>query len=325
MKKLISSIFCCCILKFGCSIGADINKAAGQSPYILPGGSHATFGDQPATVDSVHHLGTPLSFMEGFRVYCFENSTNYIVKLGVWVPVVYISPGDTAAMLAPYYKTAIATAALATKQDFLVSGTNIKTVGGVSVLGTGDVPVSTGTVTSVGITSSDFSISGSPITSSGNITANLNTSGVTAGTYPYLTVNNKGISTAGINYTFNNAPARSIVTTAAAANGWRISTDRVAIVSYSVTIGTTVSLSGNSSGYVVLEIAPTNSAIASDWSEISRITCGQSGTLIIGLTLDQLGGGILHGIVPIGYYVRQRSVNVAGTPVFTPTGQQEVY
>lgn len=316
-------MFCCFIVKCSFCIAADVNKAAGQSPYIIQGGSFATFGDLPATVDSVIHMGTP--FLDGMRVYCTENSINYIGKLGAWVPIIYISPSDTAAMLAPYYKTATATAALATKQDLLVSGTNIKTVGGLSVLGTGDIPVGTGTVTSAGITSSDFNISGSPITSSGNITANLNTSGVTAGTYPYLTVNNKGISTAGINYTFNNAPARSIVTTAAAANGWRISTDRVAFVSYSVAIGTTVSLSGNSSGYVVLEVAPTNSTTASDWVEISRMTSGQSGTLVVGLTLNQVGGGPMHGMVPIGYYVRQRSVNVAGTPVFTANGQQEVY
>lgn len=53
-----------------------------------------------------------------------------------------------------------------------------------------------GTVTSVGVTSTDFSVSGSPVTSSGTITANLNTSGVTAGSYDGITVNNKGIVTA---------------------------------------------------------------------------------------------------------------------------------
>jgi hypothetical protein len=51
-----------------------------------------------------------------------------------------------------------------------------------------------GTVTSVGVTSTDFVVSGSPITSSGSITLNLGTSGATAGTYTNatLTVDAKG-------------------------------------------------------------------------------------------------------------------------------------
>lgn len=56
---------------------------------------------------------------------------------------------------------------------------------------------STGTATSIGISSSDFSISGSPITTSGSITANLNTTGVSAGTYGIVTVTAKGLVTAG--------------------------------------------------------------------------------------------------------------------------------
>lgn len=51
---------------------------------------------------------------------------------------------------------------------------------------------SCGTVTSVGITSTDFSISGSPITVSGNITANLTTTGITAGDYGIVNVDTKG-------------------------------------------------------------------------------------------------------------------------------------
>jgi hypothetical protein len=55
-----------------------------------------------------------------------------------------------------------------------------------------------GSVNSVGITSSDFTISGSPVTSSGNIVANLSVTGVSSGTYgsstqiPVITVNAKG-------------------------------------------------------------------------------------------------------------------------------------
>jgi hypothetical protein len=47
-------------------------------------------------------------------------------------------------------------------------------------------------VTSVGLSSADLSIFDSPVTSSGTITANLNTTGVTAGSYNNITVDNKG-------------------------------------------------------------------------------------------------------------------------------------
>lgn len=229
---------------------------------------------------------------------------------------------DTAAMLVPYARTSVVNAALAGKFNN-PSGTSLQYIKGDGTLGT--YSTGSGTVTSVGLSSTDFTVSGSPVTSSGNITANLNASGVSAGTYNIVTVNTKGIVTSAANRTVNNAPGRSIVTTAAAANGWQVSATRQADVRYSVTIGTTVSLAGNSSGYVVLEVAPTNSTTASDWVEVARITNGQSGTLVVGLTLNQVGGAPLVGTVPAGHYVRQRSVNVSGTPTYTTNGQQEVF
>ena len=52
-------------------------------------------------------------------------------------------------------------------------------------------------VTSVALSSSDFTVSGSPVTSSGTITANLANSGVSAGTYTKVTVDAKGRVTTG--------------------------------------------------------------------------------------------------------------------------------
>ena len=74
-----------------------------------------------------------------------------------------------------------------------------------------------GTVTSVGLTSTDFTVTGSPITSSGNFVANLKTSGVTAGTYAFsnVTVNNKGIITA---IATGNPPPGTVVSFAALGN-----------------------------------------------------------------------------------------------------------
>lgn len=122
----------------------------------------------------------------------------------------------------------------------------------------------------------------------------------------------------------NNNPGRSLVSNASAANGFQVSTTRDADVRYSVTINTSVSLSGNASGYVVVETCPTNSATASDWTEVARVTSGQSGTLVIGLVLNQSGGGQITAFVPAGYYTRIRTVSTSGSPSFTLNSQQEV-
>lgn len=123
--------------------------------------------------------------------------------------------------------------------------------------------------------------------------------------------------------TFNNTPGRTL-TTGTGATGFRPSTNRDTEARYSVSINTSVSLSGNSSGYAVLEICPTNSVTAGDWIEISRFSSGQSGTLVVGLTLNQIGGGQVGGIIPIGYYAKIRTVNLSGIPTYAVNGQQEV-
>lgn len=70
--------------------------------------------------------------------------------------------------------------------------TNGTTTSWASVAGGGG-----GTVTSVGLSSTDFTVSGGPITSAGEMTIDLKNSGVVAGTYtvPNITVNEKGIVT----------------------------------------------------------------------------------------------------------------------------------
>jgi hypothetical protein len=63
------------------------------------------------------------------------------------------------------------------KQAPLVSGTNIKTINGNSILGSGDLVVGGGTVSSVavaaGTSGSDVNVTGSPITGSGTIIVNI--------------------------------------------------------------------------------------------------------------------------------------------------------
>ena len=74
--------------------------------------------------------------------------------------------------------TAWASVSTSSKQDTLVSGTNIKTINGNSLLGSGDLVISggggSGTVTSVGLSlPSIFDVSGSPVTTSGTLTGTL--------------------------------------------------------------------------------------------------------------------------------------------------------
>lgn len=182
--------------------------------------------------------------------------------------------------------------------------------------------VGAGTVTSVGVTSTDFSISGSPITTSGSITANLNTSGVTAGTYSGVTVNSKGIVTSATNRSFNNAPGRTIVT-GTGATGFQVSSTRDATVNYSATIVTTATIAGNSSGTIVLEIASTNSATAGDWVEIGRMTNGQALSLAIALQSVQTTAGQIGAVIPSGYWGKLRSIS-SGTTTFAVNSAQEV-
>jgi hypothetical protein len=129
-------------------------------------------------------------------------------------------------------------------------------------------------------------------------------------------------------FSYNFAPsAKTIQTTAAAANGFQVSSTRKSWVTYSVTITTATTVLGtsNSSGYVVLEIAATNSTTASDWKEVGRMSSGQNTAITVAVgTITQTGGGSLSGMVPSGYYTRLRSVSVADTPTFAYNSGQEV-
>lgn len=114
------------------------------------------------------------------------------------------------------------------------------------------------------------------------------------------------------------AASRSIGTT-----GWQASVTRNALVSYSVSIATALSLTTGSAGYVSLEIA-SNSGFSSNLQEVGRLTNAQTGTLTIGLALNQTIGGTLSGFVPAAYYARLKSTNTTGTPTYAYVAGQEV-
>lgn len=121
-----------------------------------------------------------------------------------------------------------------------------------------------------------------------------------------------------------NLITHTIVTSSNSANGFSLSATRPMFVTYSVTITSSSTLSGGSAGYVVLEICSSNSSTGTDWMECSRITNGQTNTLIIGLALTQPCGGNMTAMVPNGYFLRLRSVNTTGTPSYVYNSGEEV-
>lgn len=128
-------------------------------------------------------------------------------------------------------------------------------------------------------------------------------------------------------YSSTNSPSQASVShsvvTGTGATGFQVSSSRNAWVSYSTTIVSTATISGNASGTVVLEIAPTNSATAGDWVEVSRFTNGQALTLALTLQSVQTTSAPLVGFVPAGYYAKIRSINNSGTPTYTYNSGQE--
>lgn len=123
---------------------------------------------------------------------------------------------------------------------------------------------------------------------------------------------------------FNNAPTRPLVSVAAAANGYQINATRDAQVSYSCAVTTTATIGGASSGQVVLEICPTNSASAAAWITVGTIGNGQTITLAVALQSAQVTTESFSTLVPAGYYARLRTVSVSGAPTFSYVAGQEV-
>lgn len=121
---------------------------------------------------------------------------------------------------------------------------------------------------------------------------------------------------------FNNVPSASIVT-GTGATGTQISTTRDAHITYSPTMVTTASISGNASDVIVLEICSTNSATSANWIEIARVTNAQALSLAVTLQSVQTTAGILSGILPAGYYRKIRAIT-SGTVSNSMSSGQEV-
>lgn len=106
------------------------------------------------------------------------------------------------------------------------------------------------------------------------------------------------------------------IVTGTGATGFQVSSTRNSTDRYNVTVTTTASIAGNAAGYIALEVAPTNSATASDWVEVGR--CGNSQALTLAITLQSVQGTTcqLTADVPLGYFEKLRSVTTTGTVTY---------
>lgn len=141
----------------------------------------------------------------------------------------------------------------------------------------------------------------------------------------YQASNPSGFATNGLSISsYTNTPVRSIVTTAAAANGWQLSATHWSSANYSVTIVATSTISGSQVGIVVFEIAATDSVTASDWKEVARTPNGTALSLAVVLQNVGTGGSASGAWIPPGYWLRLRSISSSGTPSFTFNSGQEL-
>lgn len=101
-----------------------------------------------------------------------------------------------------------------------------------------------------------------------------------------------------------------------------ISTTKDALVSYSVDIDTTATLSGGAVGTVTLRNY-SDSGCATDGQTVQKAKAGLTGTLLVGLTVNNPATVTLGGTIVRGRYAKIETANTSGTPTFTFSSAQE--
>lgn len=104
---------------------------------------------------------------------------------------------------------------------------------------------------------------------------------------------------------------------------FQVSTTRQFMVTYSGSITTTANIAGGQDGSIILEIA-SDSGFTSNVQTLSSCRNSQTYTLAVAIQGVQINVTPLHGFVPIGYYVRLRTVSTTGSPTFAFVSGQEV-
>jgi hypothetical protein len=176
------------------------------------------------------------------------------------------------------------------KQDALVSGTNIKTVNGVTLLGSGNIATTTGTVTSVGLNVSvaafTLTATANPITTSGTFTIAaagdstqyINGAGnlVTFPTFSSTSLvvktvrNQTGVTLTAGTVVYINGASGNIATVAKADN----TTDSASAQTFGVT---QAAISNNSNGVIVL-IGDVTDLNTSAYTDGTQLYLGTNGT-----------------------------------------------
>lgn len=97
------------------------------------------------------------------------------------------------------------------------------------------------------------------------------------------------------------------------------STTKAAIVKYTIQIAATLSLVTGQSSTVYLETSADNAT----WTEVTKFTNGNTGSLTIGLNLTQTITNQLDAYIPATYWVRIRATGNATSTYLT--GQEILY
>lgn len=101
--------------------------------------------------------------------------------------------------------------------------------------------------------------------------------------------------------------------TVTAGTAYQPSTIRWTNVSISAQIACQVSLTGGQAGNTTLQTSPDNIT----YTVIAEITNSSTGTLVIGLTLNNSNGGVLAASLPPGYYYKIVNTSTTNTPTYT--------
>lgn len=177
------------------------------------------------------------------------------------------------------------------------------------------ISAGTGTVTSVGVTNtSDITATGSPVTTSGNISLNLSTTGVTAGRYDWVQVDTKGRVTAAGN---PSLPTPIAPGTRSFNTGYQVSTTLYSSVTVGASCSVSLGVLGSGNGTATVEISANGTT---GWISLGLIT--KNSANLVGLTTAN--GGSFTFTLPPGYYYRMvtasSTTGIGNTVSFTFEG-----
>lgn len=119
-------------------------------------------------------------------------------------------------------------------------------------------------------------------------------------------------------WSYNNHPSRTLNSC------FQASSSQTSIVNYELSITPTFTLTGGQQGTVVLNTY-TNSLCTTGADEIARFTNGNSGSLVIGVTLNQPIINTMGGTIAPALYAKLVSTNDTGTPTITLNKSTETY